>query len=586
VLAFGVSGKLDQEHFDHACGPIEFGRGPRKGSVARFVLEDPSVAEDHVRVEELVDGLVRITSLGKAGRVLLHDNSVIAPRQSRDLPIPVVMTIGQTLVNIDVADEAAFSTIGGPSDLGGSRAVRLSLADLGPSPTMEQVARLLEGLIVDQSAVVGSADFFAEAARAAVDLVGLDRAYVLLLREDGWERVAGHPSPEGRDPIFSRTILRRVVQRRRSYFNSAAWTARIGSLDGLEAVVASPIQGPDGRVIGAVYGSRGRSIDARPAIDPSQAAIVQLLATYLGARLARQELDREANRLRQQFEQFFSPELADALQRDETLLVGRQREVTVMFADIRGFSGISERLKDRPQAICELVGAVMDRLTECIRDTGGVVVDYMGDGLMALWNALGKQDDHAALACRAALGMLRGLPSLSDTWSQAVGGPLGIGIGINTGPAVVGNTGSRHKFKYGALGHTVNLASRVEGATKQLGIPTVITGSTRSRLGGAFATRRLCRARVVGIDDPVELYELHSDEAEPGWGGRRDTFEAALGLFEAGDLPGACRAVHSLLAGQAEDSYDIPSLELIARAVQHLRSPSGKFDPVLVLSTK
>ena len=94
---------------------------------------------------------------------------------------------------------------------------------------------------------------------------------------------------------------------------------------------------------------------------------------------------------------------------------------------------------------------------------------------------------------------------------------IGLGIGINSGPALVGNTGSLQKFKYGPLGHTVNLASRVEGATKHLGVSLLITGSTREQLGDHFATRRLCRARVVGIAGEVELHELHAESASPEW---------------------------------------------------------------------
>ena len=141
----------------------------------------------------------------------------------------------------------------------------------------------------------------------------------------------------------------------------------------------------------------------------------------------------------------------------------------------------------------------MQHLTARIMESSGVVVDYIGDGLLAMWNAPLEQPDHAALACRAALAMRDGLPELNRRWEGRLGKPIGLGIGINSGAALVGNTGSHQKFKYGPLGHTVNLASRVEGATKHLGVSLLLTGSTRNSLGSSFATRRLCRARVVGI---------------------------------------------------------------------------------------
>src|SRR5262249_3914585 len=142
--------------------------------------------------------------------------------------------------------------------------------------------------------------------------------------------------------------------------------------------------------------------------------------------------------------------------------------------------------------------------------------------------------DHAAQACRAALAILGDMPGLNADWREQCGQPLGVGIGINTGTALVGNTGSRHKFKYGPFGHTVNLASRVEGATKQLRVPVLITGNTHAQLGGQFATRRLCRVRVLGLRDPIDLYELNAESPTEEWLQRRDAYEKALAMFEAG----------------------------------------------------
>src|SRR5207249_10338494 len=140
----------------------------------------------------------------------------------------------------------------------------------------------------------------------------------------------------------------------------------------------------------------------------------------------------------------------------------------------------------------------------------------------AMWNAPAAQEDHAARACRAALAMIEELPGLNSRWQSVVGQPLALGIGINTGAAQVGNTGSSRKFMYGPLGNTVNVASRVEGATKQLGIAVLVTDSTRALLGDAFALRRLGRVRVVGIAGAVELYELSGATATPEWVTCRD----------------------------------------------------------------
>src|SRR4029079_14685321 len=128
------------------------------------------------------------------------------------------------------------------------------------------------------------------------------------------------------------------------------------------------------------------------------------------------------------------------------------------------------------------------------------------------------QPDHAIKACRAALAMQAVLPRIDADWHDRIGQNVKVGIGLNTGMARCGNTGSRTRFKYGPLGHTVNLASRVEGATKQLGVPVLITGSTHAARGvHALATRRLCRVKVVGIDRQVDLYELHNSTLDADW---------------------------------------------------------------------
>ncbi|MBV8556980.1 MAG: adenylate/guanylate cyclase domain-containing protein, partial [Planctomycetaceae bacterium] len=257
----------------------------------------------------------------------------------------------------------------------------------------------------------------------------------------------------------------------------------------------------------------------------------------------------------------FTPELAHQLALNPDLLEGRDCQVTLLFCDIRGFSRISERLG--PSRTVAWVGDVMEALSTCVLAERGVVVDYIGDAVMAVWNAPADQPDHAARACRAALAMAEEVPALGDRWRDRIGGPLGLGIGLNTGPALVGNTGSRTRFKYGPLGHTVNLASRVEGATKHLGVPLLLTGSTHAALGPdhGFATRRLCRAAVVGIEGPVDFYELRAGAADPAWNAWRDAYEAALRHFEASELPEALGILHGLLKGR-RGQYDLPALTL------------------------
>jgi adenylate cyclase len=127
-----------------------------------------------------------------------------------------------------------------------------------------------------------------------------------------------------------------------------------------------------------------------------------------------------------------------------------------------------------------------------------------GDELIAMWGAPVDQPDHATLSARAAVDMLAAVPRINERWAATLGETMDLGIGINSGVARVGNTGSRHKFKYGPLGNTVNLASRVQGATKYVRSRILVTDATRSRMGSGFASRRVCQVRVVNIAEPVE----------------------------------------------------------------------------------
>jgi adenylate cyclase len=218
--------------------------------------------------------------------------------------------------------------------------------------------------------------------------------------------------------------------------------------------------------------------------------------------------------------QFFSPGLADALEHNPDLLEGKNQEITVLVSDLRGFSSIAERLG--PEQTCRLMRDMMERLSNRIVEYDGVIVDYAGDGILAMWNAPLPQEGHALLACKAALAMLEEMPLLEASWREILGEGLEIGIGLNTGVARVGNTGSSRKFKYGPHGHTVNLASRVQSESKHLDAALLITGETRRYLPPEFPVRSLGRTQLRGIADPVELYAVgtvtaDSDRAYPNF---------------------------------------------------------------------
>lgn len=579
---------VDEPEFVDFSGELEIGRGPDR-DLPRCIVNDPCVSRDQLRLSELPGDRVRIENLSQSNTVELSDGRTLGIGATVEAETPVRLSVGQTQVWLRPADSlysanddagiASQALLVAPPGKGdGRQTLRL----LGESPDAETLARWFETVISVQRSAAGSEAFYAETARAVVELVGLDRGLVLVRKNDDWEAVAMHVDddrdalPSGRS--YSRGILEEVYRCRRTIYQNVDEAALRESLMNIEVVVAAPVLDEAQNVVGVVYGSRRRAIgESGLEIRPLEAQLVQVLAAAVGAGLARQQKQAEAVRSQVQFEQFFSPELARELARDPGLLEGREREVTILFSDLRNFSRISERLG--PRETFRLMQDVMEVQTAAIRRFDGVVVDYYGDGLLAMWNAPADQPDHAARACRAALALIDDLSTANDKWRHVIHENLALGVGINTGPALVGNTGSRVKFKYGPMGPAVNLANRVEGTSKQLGVPIVITGATRSQLDDSFDTRRLCRGRLIGAAEPVDLIEL-AIHASAEWNARRDTFEAALAQYESGRWSECCQTIYPLLADHA-GQYDVPSLSLLARAVDCLKIAPQAFDPVV-----
>jgi adenylate cyclase len=591
MLYIYVSSKDERRQLEHASGPIDFGRGPQREGIRRCGISDVFVSPDHLRLEENAEGRIKVWNLSGSSPIVLADDSLISPGLSREYDLPIRLKIGETWITIKPADHDQISrdvlaTITQPVRASNVSDISRNILNLGTSPNPQTLAEWFETVIAVQRAAAGSPEFYLQTAQALVNLVNLDCGLVLLRRGDAWEPVAREPNEAGHGREFSHTILKHVVDERRTFYQTpASLFTMTQSLAGVEAVVASPIFDSRDEVIGALYGSRRlryKDLSGR-GIGPLEAQLVQLLASAVGAGLARLEKESEATRLRVQFEQFFSPGLARELQTNPRLLEGQEREVTVLFTDIRDFSRLAQQCG--PAKTFQLVSALMEHIVACVRHFDGVVVDYVGDGLMAMWNAPADQPDHATLACRTAIAILNDLPLLSEKWHGVIGRPLSLGVGLNTGQALVGNVGTKQKFKYGPLGHTVNLASRVEGATKHLGVPALITSSTRTLLDTRFCTRRLGQFRVPGIGGPVDLYELYGEEASTEWRYRRDTYETALALYAEGSWADAAQALRPLV-GDEDGHFDIPSLNLLRRAIECLRSAPDTFDPVIDIASK
>ncbi|MCP1946491.1 adenylate cyclase [Bradyrhizobium japonicum] len=203
---------------------------------------------------------------------------------------------------------------------------------------------------------------------------------------------------------------------------------------------------------------------------------------------------RQRVQIRGMFAQYMSPVLVEQLAQSPEKLVlgGEEREMTIMFSDVRGFTTISESYKQDPQGLIALMNRFLTPLTDVIIDQKGYIDKYMGDAIMAFWNAPLDDADHEVNACEAAIQMLEQIDAVNKEREReaADGGhvyiPLNVGIGLNTGIGVVGNMGSDLKKNYSVLGDSVNLASRLEGQSKEYGFP-IIVGSRTANLGSAIA---------------------------------------------------------------------------------------------------
>nr|WP_246389168.1 adenylate/guanylate cyclase domain-containing protein [Microvirga mediterraneensis] len=220
-------------------------------------------------------------------------------------------------------------------------------------------------------------------------------------------------------------------------------------------------------------------------------------------------------RIRSAFSQYLSPELVEQLAQspEKLTLGGEQRVLTVLFSDIRGFTAISELYKDDPKGLTTLINRLFTPLTKDIMERRGTIDKYMGDAIMAFWNAPLDDPSHEVNACEAACAMLDSLDALNDQRQREASDdqpvpPLRIGIGVNTGLCAVGNFGSELHFNYSVLGDTVNLASRLEGMTKQYGVPIIIGEKTAQAVLSRFAVLEIDHLQVRGKREPQRIFTI------------------------------------------------------------------------------
>jgi adenylate cyclase len=212
------------------------------------------------------------------------------------------------------------------------------------------------------------------------------------------------------------------------------------------------------------------------------------------------------------FGKYVSPVVIENLIKNPNMinLGGEKRNITIFFSDIRGFTTISEKLE--PESLVHLLNEYLTEMTSIIIKDDGLVDKYMGDAIMAFWGAPLDQPDHQKMACSSSLEMVDKLEELKKKWKKEGLPSFDIGIGINSGEAIVGNMGSSSRFDYTAMGDNVNLASRIESLNKIYGTNIIISENTYKFVKDKFESRKLDLVRVKGKEKPIFIFELISEK--------------------------------------------------------------------------
>jgi len=274
--------------------------------------------------------------------------------------------------------------------------------------------------------------------------------------------------------------------------------------------------------------------------------------TLIFANFVREQAQRR--QIRSAFGQYLSPALVEQLAQSPEKLVlgGEEREMTIMFSDVRGFTTISEFYKHDPQGLTKLMNRFLTPLTNAILARKGTIDKYMGDAIMAFWNAPLDDRDHQVNACDAALDMLERIEVLNrqrEIEAQQGGHvfiPIQVGVGLNTGTCVVGNMGSDLRFDYSVLGDSVNLASRLEGQSKEYGFPIIAGSRTAIAVKDQFAILELDFIMVKGKKEPEVIYAIAGradTQQSPRFQRLRDLTIEMLACYRSRDWDGALFAI-------------------------------------------
>src|SRR5215469_8792777 len=359
-------------------------------------------------------------------------------------------------------------------------------------------------------------------------------------------------------PEFAAIIVLGLIMIALPPLLGAAWTAFVGAL----AVAAA--------IGGSWIAFQQYHLLLNPIYPAAAGLAIYLSASLLGYL----RTEGERRHVRRAFSQYLAPAIVEQLSRNPKLLRlgGELRELTVMFSDIRDFTKIAEKLE--PQALTHLINSILTPLTAAIYARKGTVDKYIGDCIMAFWNAPIADTEHRRNALLAALGMREALAAANRRLAEEAAkanrafAPVGVGIGINSGPCSVGNMGSEQRFAYSALGDTVNLASRLESLTRAYGVE-IIVGQDAAAGISDMALLEIDRVRVKGRSTPLTIYVLLGAAKDAAFEGLAAAQERFLAAYRRQDWPEArLQAADCLLAAPVLG----PLYALFAARIAHYES--------------
>ncbi len=312
-----------------------------------------------------------------------------------------------------------------------------------------------------------------------------------------------------------------------------------------------------------------------------------LVLSYLSAtsfRVVSEE--REKRRIRKSFSQYLSPGVISLIEKDPERYIrpgGEVSELTVMFSDIRGFTTLSEGMD--PDDLVHLLNEYFSAMTDVLYKHLGTLDKYIGDAIMAFWGSPYPQKDHAYRACCCALEMVDRLAELNRAWTAHGRPEIANGIGLNTGPVNVGNIGSDKRLAWTVMGDNVNLASRLEGMTKEYRVRVIISEYTYAQVSEQFLAREVDKIRVKGKQQPVTIYELLAPLAKrQEYESLLTPFNTALECYRTHDWREAAGKLGQVMALYP---YDGPTQVLLQRCLEFMDDPPpADWDGVYVMHSK